>query len=39
LTSRYPTPSEEDALTLAGIQMQIIYGDYNPDVHKEEFLT
>lgn len=39
LTGRYPIPKLEDALTLAGIQMQEQLGDIDPDLHKPGFLV
>lgn len=34
---RYPC-SRAEAVTFAAIQMQIVYGDHNPNVHKPGFL-
>jgi len=38
LYSRFPC-EEEEAINLAALQMQIVYGDYDPEVHKPDFLV
>jgi len=38
IESEYPC-SMEDAIKLAGLQVQIVYGDYRPGIHQNGFLT
>jgi hypothetical protein len=30
--------SKSDVIRLAGLQMQVVYGNYNPNIHKDNFL-
>lgn len=39
IKSEYPVPSAEDAIRLAGLQVQIIYADHKPGSHAVGFLT
>lgn len=38
IESEYPC-SMDDAIKLAGLQVQIVYGDYRPGIHQNGFLT
>ena len=33
------TVTQEEALKLAGLQVQVVYGDHNPATHVQGFLT